>query len=76
MSSNLEVIGSPSIVGKNHLRMKVRQNRIVIDTIGFNLGDLMYRIAPGEKNLDMVYCIEENEYMGQTRVQLRIKDLR
>ncbi len=76
MSQNLEVVGSPNIVGKNHLRMKVRQNGVVIDAIGFNMGDLMYRVETGKKNLDIVYCIEENEYLGRTNLQLRIKDLR
>lgn len=76
LSRNLQVVGSPSIVGNNHLKFKVRQNNMVIDTIGFNLGDKLYRISPGEQNLDLVYVIEENEYQGRTSLQLRIKDLR
>ena len=76
MSQNLEVVGSPNIVGKNHLRMKVRQNGVVVDSIGFHMGDLMYRVEPSKKNLDMVYCIEENEFLGRTNLQLKIKDLR
>ena len=76
MSRNLEVIGSPQIVGNNHLKFKVRQNGIIIDAIGFNLGDLLYRIEPGRKNLDMVYVIDENEYLGRKTLQLRVKDLR
>jgi len=76
LSRNLQVVGTPSIVGSNHLKFKVRQNNMVIDAIGFNLGDKLYRISPGEKNLDMVYVIEENEFLGRTTLQLRIKDLR
>ncbi|MBC7186691.1 MAG: single-stranded-DNA-specific exonuclease RecJ, partial [Calditrichaeota bacterium] len=63
-------------VGNNHLKLKVRQDGIVIDAIGFNLGDLSYRVAPGEGNLDIAYVIEENEYMGHQMLQLRLKDLR
>ncbi|MBD3288045.1 single-stranded-DNA-specific exonuclease RecJ [candidate division KSB1 bacterium] len=76
LSRNLQVVGTPCIVGKNHLKFKVQQNGVVIDAIGFNLGDKFYRLAPGEKNLDLAYVVEENEYMGRTTLQLRIKDLR
>lgn len=76
MSRNLQVVGSPQIVGSNHLKFKVRQNGLVIDAIGFNLGHLLYRIEPGRKNLDMVYVIDENEYLGRKTLQLRVKDLR
>ncbi len=76
LSKNLQVVGSPGIVGKNHLKFKVQQNGVVIDAIGFNLGDKFYRLTPGEKNLDLAYVVEENEYMGRTTLQLRIKDLR
>ena len=76
LSRNLQVVGSPYIVGRNHLKFKVRQNGMVIDAIGFNLGDKLYRISPGEQNLDMVYIIEENEYLGRTTIQLKVKDLR
>ena len=75
-SNNLQVIGSPSIVGRNHLKFKVRQDGIVFDAIGFNLGELIYRIDPGAPNLDLAYIIEENTYLGRTSLQLRVKDLR
>lgn len=76
LSRNLQVIGSPRIVGNNHLKFKVRQDEGVFDTIGFNLGSLLYRLAPGENNLDMVYMVEENQWNGQSKIQLRVKDLR
>ncbi|NOZ61946.1 MAG: single-stranded-DNA-specific exonuclease RecJ [Calditrichaeota bacterium] len=75
-SDHLQVVGNPAIVGRNHLKFRVRQDGIVFDAIGFNLGDLIYRIEPGSQNLDMAYVIEENTYMGRTQLQLRVKDLR
>lgn len=75
-SRNVEVVGAPSLVGNNHLRFNARQNGRVFDCIGFNLGHLAYRLAPGESNLDMAYVIEENEWRGKRGIQLRIKDLR
>jgi len=76
MSKNLQVVGTPQIVGNKHLKFKVRQNGVSIDAIGFNLGDLLYRIEPGKRNLDMAFSIDENEYLGRTSLQLRVKDLR
>jgi len=76
LTRNLEVVGTPKIVGTNHLKFKVRQNDILIDAIGFNMANLLYRIDPKEKNLDIIYYIEENTWKGQTTLQLRVKDLR
>ncbi len=77
ISRKLEVVGSPTIVGKNHLKFRVRQqDSKVFDVIAFNMGDLLYRLTPGEANLDMAYVIEENVFMGRRSIQLRAKDLR
>lgn len=76
LSKNLKVVGSPHIVGKDHLKFKVRQSKQVFDAIGFGLGHLLYRLDDRDSNLDMVYVIEENMWNGQTRTQLRVKDLR
>jgi single-stranded-DNA-specific exonuclease len=72
----VEVAGTPRIVGNNHLKLKVRQNGVVFDAIGFNLGDLKGRIEPGKKNLDIVFSVEENDWNGSTYPQLKIKDLK
>lgn len=76
VSRGLQVVGEARIVGDNHLKLKVRQDGIVIDAIGFNLGDLDYRVVPGEGNLDIAYVVEENEFQGHRMLQLRLKDLR
>lgn len=75
MSKNLEIVGTPAVVGKNHLKFKVRQDGVVMDAIGFNLGHLLYRLAPGDNKLHIAYVIDENEWQGQVTIQLRIKDL-
>lgn len=76
VSRGVEVVGSPATVGRNHIRFKVRQEGRILDCIGFDMGHLLYRLAPGEPNLDIAYVIEENEWRGKKTVQLRIKDLR
>lgn len=75
-SKELQVVGTPTIVGKNHLKLKVRQDSAVMNAIGFDLGDKLYRVSSGEQHVEMVYTIDENEYQGRKTIQLRIKDLR
>jgi single-stranded-DNA-specific exonuclease len=82
LTRNLDVYGSPRIVGKNHLRFKVRQNGQVFDAIGFGLGELLPRVAMGRKDLACVYTLEENDWnppggrrQGDALPQLKIKDI-
>lgn len=74
LTRHVEVAGTPRIVGKNHLKFRVRQGGHVFDAIGFGLGDLFYK-ADGNTRLDILYVVEENYWNGVSRIQLRIKDL-
>jgi single-stranded-DNA-specific exonuclease len=83
IAHGLDVAGTPRIVGKNHLRFRVRQNGATFDAIGFGLGDLLPRIQGERKNIACVFTVEENDWVppGGTRPQdpppqLKIKDLR
>jgi len=76
ISRGLQVLGSPSIVGGNHLKFKVRQGQSVFEVIGFGMGDMAKQMQKMENGLDLAYVIEENEYMGRRMIQLRAKDLR
>jgi single-stranded-DNA-specific exonuclease len=83
LARNLEVVGTPRIVGKNHLRFKVRHNGVVLDAIGFGLGTLLPRVSNGRKDLECVFSIEENDYVmsGNARhtdavPQLKLRDIR
>jgi single-stranded-DNA-specific exonuclease len=76
LAKDLSVVGTPMVVGKNHLKFKVKQSQRVFDAIGFNLGTLGYRLSPGEGGLEAAFVIEENHWNGQDKMQLRIKDFR
>ncbi|MBI4810923.1 MAG: single-stranded-DNA-specific exonuclease RecJ, partial [Ignavibacteriales bacterium] len=51
LARNVETIGTPKIVGKDHLRFRVRQNQYTLDAIGFGLGSLMDEIRENGRNL-------------------------
>jgi single-stranded-DNA-specific exonuclease len=76
MSRKVRIVGSPRVVGNNHLRFKAAQDNRIIDAIGFNLGHLAYRLNSSENNVEIAYLVEENEWQGQISTQLRIKDIR
>ena len=72
---NLSVTGLPRIVGENHLKFKVSQNKMVIKAIGWKLGNY-YDLLISNRPLDMAFVIEENEWNGKIDIQLNIKDIR
>ena len=76
-SQNLEVIGypRPKIVGKNHLKFKVRQGRTVLDAIGFSMAESL-ELLYSKKALEMAYILAENEWQGRKTIQLELKDIR
>ncbi|MEX0602360.1 MAG: single-stranded-DNA-specific exonuclease RecJ [Bacteroidota bacterium] len=73
---NAEPLGSPRIVGNNHLKFKVRKEGRVIDAIGFNLGGLVDRLRPNGARVDLAFSIDEGDFAGETIPQLKIKDLK
>jgi len=75
VSRNLEIFGDAAIVGNNHLKLKLKNDGIVIDAIAYNFGDLKARMKAIYQRIDAAYVIEENTWNGQTTVQMRIKDL-
>ncbi len=83
LARNLDVVGTPRVVGRNHLRFKVRQNGVIFDAIGFGLGGLLPRVSNGRKDLECVFSVEENDYamnnspkQTDTIPQLKIRDIR
>ncbi len=76
ITRNLEIVGSPQVVGRNHLRMRVRSGRKVFDVIGFGFGDYAEQLSMHGVDFDMAYVIEKNVHNGVTKIQLRVKDIR
>ena len=59
-----------------HLKLVVggQKTGVKFEGIGFGLGEKA-KIQVGDK-ADIVYTIDENEWDGEKRLQLKIKDLR
>lgn len=76
LTRNCEVLGHPYVVGNNHLKMKVRKGEAVFDVIGFGFGDMAQVISDKGCLVDLVYALEFNTYNGQTRIQMRLRDIK
>jgi single-stranded-DNA-specific exonuclease len=76
LTRNLEVMGQPYQVGRNHLKMKVRKGDIIFDVIGFGFGDMVRPLSMRAGTVDMAYVIEYNHWNGVSRIQLRVKDIK
>ena len=76
-AKGLEIV-NPRIVGSNHLKMRLKQKSTSIDTIGFDLGNLLPDLlTPNpELQVDIAFVPRINEWNGNTSLQLNLKALR
>ena len=77
LSEDVELAGTPRIVGKNHLLVSLKQNGSdkVFDAIGFNMGEYYDLIKNNHHQIDIVYSIDKTVRDGRTFPQFRFKDL-
>jgi len=67
--------GMSKIVKETHLKFMVAQpSGEVVDGIGFNMADKYPTLTKGP--VDIVYTIDENEFNGNTRLQIKVLDIR
>ncbi len=76
VSENL-IVKKYWLLKENHLKMIICQKdkNIEIEAIGFNMAHKEKHISEG-KIFKMAYKLEENEYLGNTKLQLHIKDIK
>ncbi|MEX0772119.1 MAG: single-stranded-DNA-specific exonuclease RecJ [Balneolales bacterium] len=78
VSKGLSLRGKATIVGKGHLKMRLVQNGSApFDAIGFNMHQFLPAInASPQGKINIAYALEENTWRNQTKLQLRLKDIR
>ena len=76
VTKNVRIIDA-RVVGKdgNHLKLKLEESEVALDAIAFNLGNIFSKLSP-DKNVDIVYSLEENIWNGYKNLQLKIKDIK
>ncbi len=74
VSRNIKVINSRK-VGKDgaHLKLLVSDGNVVYDAIAFRQGDWHQKMP---RKIDLLYIFEENEYLGEKRLQINVQDIK
>ncbi|MCK4307923.1 single-stranded-DNA-specific exonuclease RecJ [candidate division WOR-3 bacterium] len=75
LTERLQVVGYPKIVGKNHIKFKVRgEGHTGIKAIGFNLGGISKNLATGQY-INLIYSLDEERWLGESNILLKVKDI-
>lgn len=75
VARSIEIAGYPKVVGKDHLKFRVKSGPGYIEAIAFGMGSRLNELT-GRFRYDLVFNVEENEYRGTVTQQLRIHDFR
>ena len=71
---NLKIVSIRTLSEGKHLKMSLQDNNILIDAIGFNLGNLIDDYLIGNK-IDVVGTLEINNFNGIDSIQINVKDM-
>ncbi|MEJ2542898.1 MAG: single-stranded-DNA-specific exonuclease RecJ [Calditrichaceae bacterium] len=74
ITKHLEICGKVNIVGSNHIKVKFKQNGVVLDAIGYNLAKYIDYFNNEGNDINCAYVLEETKWDGQTTIQMRLKD--
>jgi single-stranded-DNA-specific exonuclease len=75
MTKGVMDTGYSKIVKQDHLRFSLRENGTTMTGIGFSMAG-KYPLLQNFKKADVVFKIEENEWNGETSLQLKMIDVR
>jgi hypothetical protein len=62
-------------VGKDGLKLVLRQGSRELTALGWNMADRAATLAKGQV-VDVAYRLERDEFQGESRLQARLVDLR
>ncbi len=75
MYRNLRINSIRALSEGKHLKLTLKDESVVIDAIGFNMGYLVNEYLLGDK-VDVLGNLEINSFNGRESVQINLKDIR
>ena len=71
---NLKIDSIRALSEGKHLKVSVRDNKNIVNAIGFNLGNLIEDFKIGDR-VDIAGSLEINSFNGVENIQINIKDI-
>ena len=76
MTKNVSDSGFSRVVGETHLKIAVKKkNSSIINGIAFGMAEKI-NLMNTKKEFDICYTLEENEWNGQKKLEIGVKDLK
>ena len=75
-ASPVELTDAPRTIKERHLSLSVRQQGRVFRAIAWRAAERAAFLAEHRAGLDLAFSLDENEYRGETYIQLTVADIR
>ncbi len=72
----VEVIDGPRKLKERHLKMSLRQDGRVFRAVAWRAAEKQEQIVGNKSALDVAFSLEQNQYNGQTYLELTLADIR
>ncbi len=72
----VEVIDGPRKLKERHLKMSLRQDGRVFRAVAWRAAEKQEQIVGSRSALDVAFSLEQNQYNGETYVELTLADIR
>ena len=75
LASGVTDTGYSKIVKEHHVRFVVKHQEKTFTGIGFNMAN-RFHLLEQQKPVDILFTIDQNEWNGETSLQLKVIDIR
>jgi single-stranded-DNA-specific exonuclease len=72
----VSIVDGPRILKERHLKLSLKQNGRVLRAIQWNAAEREPNLTARKGGVEIAYTVDENEYMGNKYVELRLDDFR
>jgi single-stranded-DNA-specific exonuclease len=72
----VEVIDGPRKLKERHLKMSLRQDGRVFRAVAWRAAEKHDHVTESRSSVDVAYSLEQNQYNGETYVELTLADIR
>jgi single-stranded-DNA-specific exonuclease len=72
----VEIIDGPRMLKDRHLKMALKQDGRIFRAIAWRSADRQDYVAEHKAAIDVAYSLDQNQYNGETYVELTVADLR